>query len=372
MDTVRLGVVGVGGMGGQHADSALAGRIPRCELGAVCDVSERSLQRFDSVPRFTDSAKMIRSGAIDAVLIATPHYAHTTVGIDALNNGLHVLVEKPISVHKADCERLLAAHRGRKTVFAAMFNQRSETVYRKIKKMVADGELGDIRRVSWIVTDWFRPEAYYASGAWRGTWQGEGGGVLINQCPHQLDLLQWIIGMPSRIHGFCRFGVRHDIEVEDEVTAYLEFPGGATGVFVTSTGEAPGTNRLEIVGDRGRLVAENGRLEFLRNEIPAAEFSRTTRELFAKPDVWTISIPGAGGGSHEEMTRNFVDAILDGTPVYAPAAEGIGSVEIANAIVYSSLTGKPVDIPLDAAAYERKLKQMIRTSTFRKKAAPGR
>lgn len=361
---VRLGIIGVGGMGSYHAREVLEGKVRRCELAAVCDiVPDRMAAYPESVRKFTDSRELIRSGAVDAVLIATPHYSHTTIGIDALNHGIHVLEEKPISAHKADAERLIAAHKDKKIVFAAMFNQRTDPHYIRIRRMVTEGHLGEITRVSWIITCWFRTEAYYASGSWRATWAGEGGGVLLNQCPHNLDLLQWICGMPRRVRGFCGLGKRHNIEVEDEVTAYLEYDNGATGVFVTTTGEAPGTNRLEIVGENGKLVYEDDRITFVRNEIPMTRFSRTSKSGFATPDVWKIEIPVSGhGGQHLEIKQNFVDAILDGVQLIAPAEEGIKSLELANAMLYSSLMNRTIELPLDSAAYERKLRSLIKES----------
>jgi len=370
---VRLGIIGVGGMGSYHANYLQAGKVARCSLAAVCDIDPKRLEPFPDLPRFSDSRELIRSGKVDAVLIATPHYFHTTIGIDALEQGLHVLVEKPISVHKADCERLIAAHRKRKQIFAAMFNQRTVAAYVKLKSMLDAGELGEIFRVNWIVTDWFRTEAYYASGGWRATWSGEGGGVLLNQCPHNLDLLTWLCGMPTRVHGFCGLAVRHSIEVEDRVTAYLEFRNGATGVFVTTTCEAPGTNRLEIAGERGRIVIENNRFSFVRNEIPMTEFSRTAKGGFECPPVWNIEIPApCSGPQHPAITQNFVDAILDDVPLIAPAAEGIRSVELANAMLLSTLLNRAIDIPLDAAVFEGELKKLIANSKFRKDAVKER
>jgi predicted dehydrogenase len=285
------------------------------------------------------------------------------MGIAALEAGLHVLVEKPISVHKADCERLIAAHKDKKLVFAAMFNQRTDPRYKKIKNIIDTGQLGEITRVNWIVTDWFRTHAYYSSGSWRATWKGEGGGVLLNQCPHQLDLLQWLAGMPAKVCAFCRFGARHDIEVEDEVTAYLEYPGGATGVFITSTGEAPGTNRLEICGEMGKIVVEKEEVRFWRNEQGSLEFSKTTTEGFAKPEIWDINIPVKGlGGQHKEILENFADAILEGKELIAPAREGIHSVELANAMLYSSLKGCAVELPIDGMEFEKELNELIKNS----------
>lgn len=361
---VKLGIIGVGGMGSFHSRALKEGKIRRCDLVAVCDIDPAALSQFgDGIQTFGDSAELIRSGVCDAVLIATPHYGHTTIGVDALEQGLHVLVEKPISVHKADCERLIAAHRRKSQVFAAMFNQRTDPHYRKVKHLIESGKVGALVRVSWIVTSWFRTDAYYASGGWRATWAGEGGGVLLNQSPHQLDLLQWLCGMPRKVCGFCAFGKRHKIEVEDEVTAYLEYPNGATGVFSTSTGEAPGTNRLEIAGDLGRVIVEKDQILFTRNKVSASRFCRTSDAPFASPDVSTTEIKANGtGGQHVEVLQNFVDAILDGTPLIAPAREGIRSVELANAILYSSILGRMVDLPLDGRAFEQVLKKLIAKS----------
>jgi predicted dehydrogenase len=236
--------------------------------------------------------------------------------------------------------------------------------------MIDAGELGDLWRVNWIITDWFRTEAYYASGTWRATWKGEGGGVLLNQCPHNLDLLQWMTGLPVRVRGFASLGKYHNIEVEDEVTAYFEYANGATGVFVTSTGEAPGTNRLEIAGDKGKIVVEGDKVIFVQNAIPMREFSKTSPERFAKPATTVKELPVAGrGGQHAEITQNFVDAILDGVPLIAAAEEGIRSVELGNAMIYSALTDQTVTLPLDAHAYEEFLFGLIRNSKLEKKAA---
>ena len=361
---VRLGIVGLGNVGSAHAVNLLAGKVERAELVAVCDGEEGRLKPYARLKTFSSSAALFRSGAIDAVYIATPHYHHTTVGIEALRAGLHVLVEKPLSVHVADGQRMLAAHRDKRQVFAIMFQMRTTAMWRKIKQLVSGGELGEIRRINWIVTDWFRTEAYYASGGWRATWAGEGGGVLLNQCPHNLDLLQWLFGMPQRVRGYCRTGRYHRIEVEDDVTAYLEYPNGATAVFITSTGEWPGTNRLEVTGERGRLVLENGSLQYKRNAVPMSVFSRMTPATTPGPSVLDVQIPIKEDGETPAVVilRNFVDAILDGAPLFVPAAEGLKSVELANAMLLSSFQDRSVDLPLSARAYERLLKQLIARS----------
>ncbi|HWX19399.1 MAG TPA: Gfo/Idh/MocA family oxidoreductase [Candidatus Binatia bacterium] len=369
MTTVRLGLIGLGNIGQHHAGYLSAGKINRAELVAVSDAFPAKLEKYKSLKTFTDGEALIRSGLVDAVIIATPHYQHTTLGIAALNQGLHIMVEKPISAHKADAERLIAAHgRHPKLIFAGMFQLRAEPRYLKIQKLIKNGELGQIVRMSWIMTDWFRTEAYYASGGWRATWKGEGGGVLLNQCLHNLDAIQWLLGMPARVRGFCQLGRFHDIEVEDNVTAYLEYPNGATGTFVSSTGEAPGANRFEIVGTRGRLLLEHDKLHFTRNETDMLQFSKSAKLGFAKPEVWNVEIPfeNAANG-HAMLMQNFINAILNGEPLIAPGAEGIHSVELANVILYSSLLGRTVELPMDSAAYEKKLNQLIAGSKTEKK-----
>ena len=369
MTTVRLGIIGMGNMGRFHADYLLAEKVPRIQLTAVCSPSLGKLEKYKAIQLFDEATKMIRSGAVDAVLVATPHPQHPAQAMAALEAGLHVMVEKPIASHKADAERLLAAARAHpRLVFGAMFQLRTEPRYAKLRKLIQEGELGPIVRINWIITDWYRTEAYYASGGWRATWKGEGGGVLLNQCLHQLDTLQWLVGMPARIRGFCQLGRYHDIDVEDNVTIYLEWADGATGVFVSSTGESPGTNRFEICGTRGRVVLENQRLTFTRNDADMIEFSRKAATGFAKPDLWHVEIPFENAKEpHSILLQNFTDAILDGGPLLVPGAEGIHSVELANAMLYSSLQAETVELPLDAGAFERKLEELIAGSKREKK-----
>jgi predicted dehydrogenase len=389
MQTVKLGIVGVGTMGAIHAQSILDGNIPGCKLTAVCDLEAERLNDFSSAERFLSVDDFLRSSDTDAVLIATPHYSHTTIGIAALETGRHILVEKPISVHKADAERLVAAHRSSNQVFAAMFNQRTDPLYLKLRRLVRSGELGAVRRVSWTITDWFRTEAYYRSSDWRATWVGEGGGVLLNQCPHNLDLFQWIFGMPARVRAFCNFGRYHDIEVEDDVTAYLEYSDGMTAVFSASTGEAPGTNRLEAAAERGKVVIENDQFLFIRNKVPMSEFSRTDPGLCSVPakstsrfdrrvvrtaaamkrlrTILPIRIPiDSHGPQHDGILVNFVAAILGGAPLIAPAREGIYSLELANAFLLSTLENRSVELPIDSVLFEQHLKKLIASSTRQK------
>jgi predicted dehydrogenase len=367
--SVRVGVIGIGGMGGGHAKSLQEGRIAGATLEAVSDISIDHLAKWQGVATFTDAEKMIRSGKIDAVVIGTPHFSHAPLSIAALKGGLHVLVEKPITVRKADAEEIIAAHRKTDRVFAIMFNQRTDPLYLTLREWISDGTLGRIQRIQWTITDWFRPHAYYVAGSWRGTWAGEGGGILMNQAPHQLDLWQWLFGMPARVRAIGGTGRYHAIEVEDDVTALFEYANGTTGVFISTTGEAPGINRLEIAGDNGLAIVDGRTLRFLKNDIPTSEFSRTTQNKFAKPPFKeeVLEIKEAGP-QHAGILQNFVDAILTGKPLIAPGAEGIKSLELANAATISMFTNKPVDLPMKSGDFTKMLDLLIRKS--KAKAAP--
>jgi predicted dehydrogenase len=349
-----------------HARSLIEGQVSRAKLAAVCDIDPAALARSPEVPRFASSRELLASRSVDAILIATPHYDHAPIAVEALGAGLHVLTEKPLAVHKADGQKMLAAYAERPNaaqVFAEMFNLRADPRFIKLRELITRGELGALRRINWIITDWFRTEAYYRSGGWRATWRGEGGGALLNQCPHNLDLWQWLFGMPARVQAFCGFGRFHEIEVEDQVTAYLEYANGMTGVFVTSTAEAPGTNRLEVVGDLGKIVLESDGLRFTRNEVSMLEVLKHSPDRYARPktttEFWPMPPPGP---LHQILTQNFVDAILDGTPLIAPAPEGLASVELANAMIYSGLKKQPVEFPLDAAVYAEELARLVANS----------
>ena len=370
MDTVRFGVVGLGGMGSFHL--GYLDKVEGARVGAVCDVDnervERTAKKFESLPggtrvgRFNQYQDLVDSGDCDAVLIATPHFQHPEIAIAAFENGLHVLCEKPVAVSIKEARRLNdAASRHPHIKFSLMYQMRAVPLYRKLRELIADGELGEISRVTWIVTDWFRTWTYYASGGWRATWAGEGGGVLINQCPHNLDLIGWLTGLsPSRVTAVGFVGKTHPIEVEDEISAILEFSNGAIGHFITTTGEAPGTNRLEIVGDRGKIVAEGGKLAFTRTRKGVREIRETSKEMFATPETWTIDIPvpPAPPEPHKLITENFVRAVLKNEPLISSGVEGASGLELGNATLMSGLTRRPVDFPLDGDAYEQFLKDM--------------
>ncbi len=371
MTKVRLGIIGVGNMGSGHAANILAGKCPEIELTAVADHREARRQwAKDTLPEgtaiFEEGSDLIQSGLCDAVHICTPHYQHPTLAMEAFAAGLHVMCEKPAGVYtKAVREMNEAAEKSGK-VFAMMFNQRTNCVYRKMHEMVHSGQLGELKRVNWIITDWYRTQIYYDSGDWRATWDGEGGGVLLNQCPHQLDLLQWICGLPKTVQAFCQEGKWHDIEVEDDVTAYLQFANGATGVFVTTTGDAPGTNRFEVTGTLGKLVCENDKLTFWKLAQDEREFCRTATEGFAQPQCQQVEVETDGENlQHVGVLNAFAGKILHGTPLVAEGTEGLGGLTLSNAMHLSSWLGRAVDIPFDEELFLSELNK--RRATSRKK-----
>ncbi|HEY0465903.1 MAG TPA: Gfo/Idh/MocA family oxidoreductase [Polyangiaceae bacterium] len=358
-----VAVVGVGQVGASHARELSLGKVRGATLVAVCDPSPEARARFAGVPGFASQSALLATGLADAVLIATPHYDHTPLAIEALAAGLHVLVEKPLAVHKADALKMLAAYEqrpNRSQQFAEMLVLRTDPRFVRLRALIEGGELGPVRRMHWVITDCLRTDAYYRSSGWRATWRGEGGGVLLNQCPHSLDLWQWLFGMPARVHAFCGFGRLHPIAVEDQVTAYLEYDSGTNGVFVASTGEAPGTNCLEVVADLGKVVVDRQGLKVTRNRTSTVDLLRTGPARLPAASATTEDIPLAHGPSPlTGMIQNFVDAIQEGETLVAPATEGLASVELANAMIYSGITRQTVVLPLDPALYAAELARRI-------------
>ena len=368
MNKVRLGIIGLGNMGTDHSKNIVNGGAPELELAAVADLKEsrRAWAKEnlpDTVQIFNSGDELIEKGDIDAVLVATPHYDHPRLVIKALNQGLHALSEKPAGVYTLQVREMNEVAAKSDKVFAMMFNQRSNHVYRKMKEIVSSGEYGQIKRVNWIITDWYRTQAYYNSGGWRATWDGEGGGVLLNQCPHNLDLLQWICGLPVKVQAFCHNGKWHDIEVEDDVTAYLEFANGATGVFVTTTGDAPGTNRFEITLERAKLVCENNELAFFEMEVSEREFCVTSTEGFGRPKGEWVKLETDGENlQHTAVLRAFAANILRGEPLIARGEEGINGLMLSNAMHLSSWLGQAVTLPIDEELFLEKLNELRASS----------
>lgn len=368
MDKVRFGIIGVGNIGTVHARYLLAGTVKEACLTAVCDNNpdkHPAIRQLvvDEVAMFSDAEAMLKSGLIDAVIVATPHYDHPGLSMLAMRNGIHTLCEKPAGVYTAQVREMNEFARGCNVVFGMMFNQRPNPLYQKVKDLIDSGELGELRRSNWIITNWYRSQSYYNSGGWRATWKGEGGGVLLNQDPHQLDLWQWLVGMPVRMRAFCQFGKHRQIEVENEVTAYAEYANGATGVFITTTAEAPGTNRLEIAGDRGKVVVEDGKLRFWRLRESETEFNARWENGFGEPECWEVTIPVAPECSeHHVITANFAAAVLHGTPLLAPGTDGIHGLTLSNAMHLSTWTDDWVDLSFDEALFKKLLDERIASS----------
>ena len=374
MGKIRLGIIGIGNIGTGHVGNILDGLSPEVEITAAADRRESRREgvrdKLPGIAVFSEGSDLIASGPCDAVMICVPHYQHPPLAIDAMRHGLHTLVEKPAGVYTLQVREMNEeADRHPELTFAMMFNQRTNCVYRKLKEMIDSGEIGTLKRVSWLITDWYRTQIYYDSGAWRATWSGEGGGVLLNQCPHQLDLLQWLCGLPVRVRAFCHEGKWHDIEVEDDVTAYLEFENGATGVFVTTTGDAPGTNRLEITGTKGKVVCEDQTLTFYRLAVDERDWCRTCPEGFKKPEWETIRVETDGQNpQHPAVLNAFAAHILRGEPLVADGREGIRGLMLSNAMHLSSWLGRPVDLPFDEKQFKDLLMERSRHSRRKEEA----
>ena len=373
MDSVRIGIIGIGNMGSNHAKSIVEGNIPELELVAVSDRNpDRRQWAEEALPKdvkiFCEGTELINSGVCQAVLIATPHDQHPSLAIAALRAGLHVLCEKPAGVYTKQVREMNEVAETSGRVFALMLNQRTNCLYRKMHEIVTSGAMGAIKRISWIITDWYRTQAYYDSGDWRATWAGEGGGVLLNQCPHQLDLLQWIGGMPCRVRAFCHNGKWHDIEVEDDVSAYFEYPNGATGTFVTSTADAPGTNCLEVTLELGKLVCENNSLnQWLLTENERT-FCKSAKGGFDAPDysIQTVETDGRNE-QHAGVMKAFAESILYGTPLIARGEEGIRGLTLSNAMHLSSWLDKTIELPLDEDLFLQELNQRRSSSRIKKR-----
>ena len=349
MEKVRLGVIGFGNMGTSHSKNVFEGKVPKMELAAICDIADgrrkAAAELYPSVPVFETAEELYKSGLCDLVIIAVPHYDHPSLVISAFEHGLNVITEKPAGVYTKQVLEMNEAAQKSGKLFGIMYNQRTNPMYQKIREMVQSGELGHIKRISWIITDWYRPQSYHDSCSWRSTWKTEGGGALINQNPHQLDLWQWMFGMPDKITSFVSFGKYYDIEVEDDVTAFLEYENGTTGTYITSTGEAPGTNRLEIACDMGKIVVENGQMIFNRNIVSEREFNKTFTGIFGAPECWKCELPVSGSGEqHVGILKNVAKALITGSELLAPGVEGINGLTISNSIHYSAWTGKTVDV----------------------------
>ena len=378
--TIRTAVIGIGNMGTAHANAIWKGEVPGLRLSSAADVREsrRTYVReaFPGVPVYETLEELLAKDRPDAVIIAVPHRLHAELAKKALEQDCHVLLEKPEDVSVSAASALNALAAGKKLVFSMMFNQRTNPLFGKARELVKSGALGELKRTNWIITNWYRTEAYYRSGDWRATWAGEGGGVLLNQAPHNLDLWQWIAGMPSELIASASVGKYHDIEVEDEAVICAKYKNGATGVFITTTGEYPGTNRFEIVGTKGKIVLEEGKLRHWIVEGDEEEYRLHAPETAPKLPVRYEELTAEKGeDGHVLILRNFADAILNGERLIAPGPEGIRELTISNAAYLSAWKGgKTVKLPLseaDQAEFDRLLSERKKTSRYQERESNG-
>lgn len=377
MKKVRFGIVGIGNQGTYYANLLKDNKVENGILVALCDIDKEKLQiakdnfgDVEGVKFYDNYLSMLDDNVCDAVLVETPHYDHPEIVIECLKRDINVICDKPAGVYTKQVREMNEYAKTSKALFTMMFNQRTNCIYRKMKEMIDEGVIGELQRVTWIITDWYRTQTYYDNGSWRATWDGEGGGVLINQCPHQIDLIQWILGqMPKRVTASCHYGMWHDIEVEDDVTAYFEYENGATGVFITTTGEAPGTNRLEISGTKGKLLSEDGSLIFYRNEIDSIENSKTSDKGFDKPKCEKINVETDGNNpQHLGILNNFANAVLGIEELFIQGEEGINGVELMNAMELSGWkNASPVTLPVNEDEYLEILNVKRQNSRLKKK-----
>lgn len=370
MEKVRFGIIGCGNMGTSHARRLAGGEIENGVLSACCDTAPDKLEKMkevygDTIQYFATAEEMLKAKACDVVMICTPHYDHPPLAILAMDYHTHCIVEKPAGVYTLQVKEMLEREKTADTIVGIMFNQRTNPAFKKMRQMILDGELGEIKRTNWIITTWYRTQYYYDSGSWRATWAGEGGGVLYNQAPHQLDLFQWITGMkPSKVRAFCHYGKWHDIEVEDDVTCYCEYPNGATGVFITTTADAPGTNRFEVTGTKGTLIFENDKLYYRQLKVDERVHCFESTQGFEKPaanDTVEIEITEPNP-QHSGIMNNIANAILGLEEVYAPARDGLDGVALANAMHLSSWLDCDITMPFDDELFYEELKKRIAIS----------
>lgn len=370
MEKIRLGILGMGNMGSGHFQNVLDGKCPSVTVSAVCDINPEKLKipAEKGCPHcFTNADEMLDSALVDAVLIALPHYDHPVYAQKCFERKIHVLTEKPAGVFARQVRKMNEAADRSGVKFGIMFNQRTNPIYIKAREIVKSGLLGEPKRLVWIITNWYRTQAYYNSGTWRASWNGEGGGVLLNQAPHNLDLWQWIFGMPKRVRAFCSVGKYHNINVEDDVTIYGEYDNGATAVFITTTGEAPGTNRLEISGDCGKIVIEDGRLKWWRLSVPERAFCYSSTEGFVSPSTEYEEFSAPEPEGHPLVLESFAQSILYDTPMIADGREGLCSLSISNAAYLSTWTDDWAYLPTDETLFEKYLNDLRQNEVPAKK-----
>ena len=371
MEHIKVAVIGIGNMGFAHSACIAKNEIKGMSLTAVCDTTDKKLaefsEKYPNIKGYTSYEELFNDKICDSVIIAVPHPLHAEIAVKALKSGLNVMLEKPADISVSRVKKLNEAAEKSGKVFSVMFNQRTNPLFAKAREIVKSGELGELKRTVWIITNWFRTQNYYDSGDWRASWSGEGGGVLLNQAPHNLDLWQWICGMPESVTAFCDIAKYHNIEVEDDATIFTRYKNGATGVFMTSTGEYPGTNRLEISGDLGKIVLENGILKRYKLKEPISEVIANSKQGFAQIDYGYEEIKQERPEtSHKGILQNFANAVLFGEELISPGIDGINELTLSNAAYLSEWQGnREIALPFDIERFDNLLAEKAKLSKRR-------
>jgi len=366
---IRIGIAGIGFIAEEYIKLITAGRIQNAEVRAL---SSRNRSHMEAVKEkyqldavlFTDYEAMLSSGLIDAVMICTPHFHHPGMAIKAIRRGIHTMIEKPVGIFPEELRELAESLQTHPDVKAGvLYCRRTNPIYQQIKDFLDSGELGQLKRVTWIITNAsvYRTQAYYNSATWRGTYVGEGGGLLLNQVSHHIDMLVWLLGLPKAIQANCYSAVERNIEVENEVSITMEYPGQAIGQFISSTREFPGTNRLEISCSKAQLILENEKdLTVRKLGVEETEFNRTTNIPFAfipyEEEIHNFE-PYENPEIQARIVNNFISAVTDGKPIACPVEDAIRSQQFIIGAYLSSWQEKKLTLPADGKAFTEELKK---------------
>lgn len=364
---IRIGIAGIGFIAEEYIKLFTQGQIQGAEIRALSSRNYSHMEEIRAKYRldaalFTDYDAMLSSGKIDMVMICTPHYFHPGMAVKAIEQGIHTMIEKPVGVYPEELDELAKCVKSHpETLSGVLYCRRTNPVFAKIKQLLADGTLGKLKRVTWIVTDMYRTQAYFDIAGWRGTYSGEGGGLLMNQVSHHIDLLVWLCGLPEAMQANCYTARERNIEVENEVSITMEYPGNAVGQFIASTRECPGSNRLELSGSRGQIILDNEKDLTLRIlETDETQFNATTNIPFAfipyKEEVFHFDMM-YNPVLQAKIVNNFIASLTDGTPVTCPVEEAVRSQQFIQGAYLSSWQDKKLTLPVDGSAFTAELKK---------------
>lgn len=360
--TVRIALIGFGSMGKNYARMLYAGLVPELKLSGVCcrNGAGQALLReeFPGVRIYENVEQMQRhEEEFDAVLIVTPHATHVELGFAMAKLGKHFLMDKPAGVYASRVQELVEFCRERGVSFGMMFNNRMLPAFRIAQDYIRSGKLGRLHRAVWVCNSWYRSPVYHRSAPWRSSWQGEGGGLLINQNQHYLDIWQWLFGMPEKLYAAMEFGRYNDFAVDDAVDIQFVHSGGFHGTMVSATGEAPGVNRLEIWGEKGCLTVQDGaRVFWDENALSTVEFGKVNEVPFGTPPHTRVEIPVEKAENPYLLAfGNFAGHLLRGEPLFADGMDGLRTVQLTNAAYLSGWQEKRVSVPVDAEAFQKEL-----------------